>query len=90
MRSKEELKKLFLKQAEYILDNYMDKLNELANSIPNNEESSKEQYNNFLGIASSLRNQDNITDEEFEVIKENMIDWQHELLPMIINRITIN
>ena len=88
MRNKEELKQIFLKQAEYILDNKFDVLNNIVNNIPNNEEVSKENYNTVLDIAKSLRKSYNITDEEFDIIQDNVKDWQYDLLPLILNRIT--
>lgn len=90
MRSKEELKQIFLKEAEYILDNHINVLRDIVNNIPNNEEYSKEEYKKTLGIAASLREKDMITDEELEVIHDNMLDWQHDLLPLILNRITLH
>ena len=90
MRSKEELKQIFLKEAEYILDNHLNVLQDMVNNIPNNEEYSQEQYKKTLSIAASLREKDMITNEELEVIHENMLDWQHDLLPLILNRITLH
>lgn len=90
MRTKEELKEIFLKQAEYILDNHMNKLMDMVNNIPNNEETSKEQYKDVLSIANSLKKQDKITDEELNFIKDHMLDWQQNLLPLILNRLTLH
>jgi len=90
MRTEKELKEIFLKQAEYILDNHMNKIMDIVNHIPNNEEISKEQYKDVLSIANSLKKQDKITDEELDFIKDHMSDWQHDLLPLILNRLTLN
>lgn len=90
MRTKEELKEIFLKQAEYILDNHMNKLMDTVNGILNNEETSKEQYKDVLSIANSLKKQDKITDEELDFIKDHMLDWQQDLLPLILNRLTLH
>lgn len=90
MRSKEELKQIFLRQAEFILDNKLDVLNNIVNNIPNNEEVSKENYNTVLDIAKSLRELYNITDKEFDIIHDNLKEWQHDLLPLILNRLTLH
>lgn len=90
MRTKEELKEIFLKEAEYVLDNHMNKLMDIVNNIPNNEEISKEQYEDVLSITNSLKKQDKITDEELDFIKDHILDWQHDLLPLILNRLTLH
>lgn len=91
MRTKEELKQIFLKEAEDILDQHLTKLLEMTNDITKDQiDKAKVHYNTILSVANSLKAKDNITDEELEFIRENMNEWQADLLPLVINRLTIN
>ena len=91
MRTKEELKQIFLKEAEDILDQHLTKLLEITNDITKDQtDKAKVHYNTILSVANSLKAKDSVTDEELEFIRENMNEWQADLLPLVVNRLTIN
>jgi len=91
MRNEKELKQIFLKEAEEILDNHLNKLLEMTNEATNeHEEKAKVHYNTILSVANSLRNKDGITEDEIDFIRMHMNEWQADLLPLVLNRLNIN
>lgn len=85
MRSKEELKRIFIKEASEILDKHFNEITYATNKLLNNE-TGEDEYRHILSITDRLRKEDKITEEELQVMKENMVDWQVDLLPLIINK----
>lgn len=91
MRNEKELKQIFLKEAEEILDNHLNKLLEMTNEVTKDQEDkAKVHYNTILSVANSLMANNNITDEEIEFIRMHMNEWQADLLPLVLNRLNIN
>ena len=85
-RSIDELKKIFLEEQMYLIDNYTDTLVKAADKVVLNE--SIEEEGNTIKLAARERLlKRNITEEELEIIKAHEVEWQKDAIPYIMKKV---
>jgi len=88
MRSVEKLKEIYIKEAEYMVKHYFDELNNVGTSLMNNNPD-EEGFENIKDKAQQrLVEEYNITEEELLVIQQHHNEWQKDIMPIVMKRLS--
>lgn len=89
MRTTEELKTIFLKSHNQLLQNMQRQATEFAEAMLNKDESvAKARYVEVKNAADKILKENNVTAEELEIIKAHQKEWVKDVMQDVLSVLT--